>query len=47
MHSPLQKQDQSITNKKLKSKIRNLQQQIRRSKKISKMADIINDLQET
>ena len=47
MHSPLQKQDQSITNKKPKSKIRNLQQQIRRSKtKMTKMADIINDLQE-
>ena len=47
MHLPLKKQDPEITNKKLKSKIRNLQQQLRRSKKkMTNMADIINDLQQ-
>ena len=48
--SPLRvnlEQDPQITNKKLKSKIRNLQQQLRRcKKKMKNMADIINDLQE-
>ena len=44
---PPKKQDPEITNKKLKSKIRNLQQQLRRSKKkMTKMADIINNLQQ-
>ena len=47
VHVQPQKQDSEITNKKLKSKIRNLQQQLRRSKKkMTKMADIINDLQQ-
>ena len=47
VHLPPKKQDPEITNKKLKSKIRNLQQQLRRSeKKMTNMADIINDLQQ-
>ena len=46
VHLPPIKQDPEVTNKKLKSKIRNLQQQLRRSKKkMTNMADIINDLQ--
>ena len=47
VHLPPKKQDPEITNKKLKSKIRNLQQQLRRSKKkMTNMADIMNDLQQ-
>ena len=47
VNSQPKKQDPEITNKKLKSKIRNLQQQLRRSKKkMTKIEDIINNLQQ-
>ena len=47
VNSQPKKQDPEITNKKLKSKIRNLRQQLRRSKKkMTKMEDIINNLQQ-